>query len=81
MPIVAVGGIIGVSELVTYPIQDPSVRLSVATGISSTAGLVAGLTGVVADYVDDFKDLIDNFLNANSKVGYFRTNGVTQRGC
>ncbi len=59
VPVMTLGAIAGISSLVGYNLEDHDTRFLVTNGIAALLGGLIGCSGMVGDYIEKYKDLMD----------------------
>jgi hypothetical protein len=73
VPVLALGGTALVAGLGASCFENHDVRTAVSMGFGLALGGIAGYTGMVADYIEKFRDLVDDVKFASQRVRGCRT--------
>lgn len=68
VPIAVFGGIGAVSSFISSPIESNDLRYLTSTGLGVAGGVVLGLSGMVGDYLEKFRDVIDDVKYSSQRV-------------
>ena len=66
LPVAVLGGIVGATQVVTYPLENSDVKHLFNIGIPFVMGGVAGL--FIGDYVKEFKDMVDDIRYTKNRM-------------
>ena len=71
LPVAILGGIVGATQAVTYPLENPDVKHLLNLGIPLVMGGVAGI--FVRDYIEKFRDTVSDNRYVRSRMQTYQT--------
>ena len=71
LPVAVLGGIVGATQAVTYPLENPDVKHLLNIGIPFVMGGVSGL--FIRDYIEKFRDMVSDNRYAKSRTQKYQT--------
>jgi len=77
LPLVALGGVVGVTQLVTGPLENQDLKhilnIGIPFALGGATGYFASASGMFEDYVEKFRDLVSDIRYSGQRVKQYRT--------
>lgn len=77
LPLIAIGGVAGVTTLVTDPLENKDLKhllnIGIPFALGSAAGYFASATGMIEEYVNKFRDLVSDIRYSRQRLKQYRT--------
>ena len=73
LPVAVLGGLVTLGQLVGSQFESQDLGTLIEYGIPFGAGTVIGASGVMQDYLDQFRDFVDDVRYASSRIREYKT--------
>lgn len=72
VPALTTAGIGGLGALLTYPIENHYLKYVLSGVIGLGLGIAAGVSGMVSDYIEKFRDFVRDVRDSTEKIEFLR---------